>query len=171
MNRRLFAAVSLAAAAGVTVPATAQTAAEAFECKLPYKAAMQSMASLTVLRQKAGSPATSFMGELSSVEFVAAGTKVLGAAPSRLIVSILSPTTKPGDKRFSATFAAYFPRNVGNETALNAAGWTSACKEGVPVCGRDGVAPKAMGSITYMRDDPKELGIRCSYNLTTDDLE
>ena len=171
MNRRLFAAAALAAAAGVTVPAAAQTAADAFECKLPYKAAMQSMASLTVLRQKAGSPATSFMGELSSVEFVPASIKVLGAVPSKLIVSILSPTTKPGDKRFSATIAAYFPRNASNETTLNAAGWTRACKEGVPVCGRDGVAQKAMGSITYMRDDPKELSITCSYNLTTDDLE
>ena len=155
----------------VTVPVAAQTAAEAFECKLPYKAAMQSMASLTVLRQKVGSPATSFMGELSSVEFVPGSIKVLGAVPSKLILSLLGPTTKPGDKRFSATIAAYFPRNASNETTLNAAGWTRACKDGVPACGRDGVTPKAMGTIFYMRDDPKELSIKCEYNLTTDDLE
>ena len=171
MNGRLYVAAALAAAAGVTVPATAQTAADAFECKLPFKAAMQSMTSLTVLRQKTGSPATVFMGELSSVEFAPASTKVMGAAPSKLILTTLSPTTKPGDKRFSATIAAYFPRNASNETTLNSAGWTRSCKEGVRVCGRDGIAPKAMGSITYMRNDPKELSIRCQYNLTTDDLE
>lgn len=156
---------------GLSASGTAQTAANAFECTLPHKAAMQSLGSLTILNQKPGSPATAFMGEISTVEFAPAGMKILGATPSKLFLIILSPTTKPGDKRMQVTLSSYFPRNAVTEKTLNAAGWTRSCVEGVRVCGRDGVAAKGAASISYMRDDPKELSIMCRYSLTTDDLE
>ncbi|OHD09697.1 hypothetical protein [Sphingopyxis sp. RIFCSPHIGHO2_12_FULL_65_19] len=169
----MFIRCSITALAAIALPASAmaQTAANPFECALPHKAAMQSLGSLTVVNQKPGSPATAFLGEISSVEFAPAGVKVLGATPSKLILTIIGPTTKPGDKRLSVTLSSYFLRNAANEKTLNAAGWTSSCVDGVRVCGRDQIGTKDSASITYMRDDPRELSIVCRYSLTTDDLE
>lgn len=98
--------VLAATVAAVTGTATAgQSAVDAFECKLPYHEAIQSLTTLEVINQSR-SPGLAILNEgpYETVEFAPGSLRVFGDTPRHISLIAREPAANARDKVYKVTF-------------------------------------------------------------------
>lgn len=168
---RAAGAIAALAAAGMGSAAVAQTAGQAIECSMAYRAAMETFAPLTVLDQSEGIALPPVLGASTRVTFAPGNTLVFGQVPSELKLIMYEPGS-PRDKVYTVSFQATFPNDSVIDNAIKASQkWhLDACGKDIPLCQRAG-EPKEGPKLRYYRNDEgKPLELNCEYKLTEEDL-
>lgn len=158
-------------AALLTTAATpAATPSEAYACKLPYKAAMQSLAALKVLEQKR---ATNFalLLPMTVVTFEPKPVRLFGSEPIALSVELTEPKASDPTGKLRAEFIALLPRSqtvdeaitTGHKWHLNACRHLNLCIQADD--------PARAGTLELHRHNPSHLKLICRYEMTMKEIE
>lgn len=151
------------------LPAVAQSASEAFECKLPYRATTEAAAKHTVIKERA--PFDMVFAKSTTVDLAPGATRVFGQAPTALHVTIIEPGISSTDKSVKMVFAATFTRSDAADQALLAAEkWKAPCYGAIPICRREANPPNS-GRLSLSRDDSDKLKLECEFKITESDLQ
>lgn len=153
----------------ISTPAIAQSAADAFECKLRYRATLEAVAALSVAKQTEV-PRSFAFGPETTVEFAPGATRVVGQAPSALSLKMSEPLNMAREP-VHVVLTAEFPRTPDIEQALTAAfSAISSCPASLNSCVR--LAPVAGdGTWEYSRHDPAVLRVTCHFAIREADLQ
>jgi hypothetical protein len=162
-------AIAILATVSVCSPALAETSAQAFECDLPYPAAMMAAGQLSVIKESSA-PENYMGGAVSTVELTPGTTKVFGLAPSRMSLNLQQPREKATDRQVSIAFEAGFPRDKATDTALlGALGPLADCETGSDHCFGLPNALADHGRLEYWRY-ASELVLVCRYRIDEDEF-
>jgi hypothetical protein len=172
---RIAGGITALAAASMSTSAVAQTAAQAFECALPYRAAMESMKTLTITDQRETLAFFSLVGPGIAVEFAPESTVIYGQTPTRLVLYMREPAEGVTDGVHDITFEATFAREHPIDDALIASNEWGFCAKGIPVCHRK-ANPEGGPELSYYRpqfweDGNDPLRLECEYEMREEDLE
>lgn len=165
---RLKQAMLAVVAATLPLPAVAQTAAEAFECKLPYRATMENAAKLKVLRE--GKPMNMVISTMTIIELDPGATRIYGLTPDRTSILMSEPSESSANKAVSMNFQSYFAHTPTMESALLAAvKWKQPCRGVIGFCRRDGDAP-GIGTL-MVRFDSDKIMLECEFKVNDRDVQ
>ncbi len=142
----------------VSLPVTgaAETPLEAFECRLPYRASLQSAATLPVLGQS--ETAATRYGQYetpasSRVDFDPSSLRVLGRVPSKAFLTMAEPSR--GEQEATVTLTTYLPSSPELTKELRA--YIPGCLmddrvgcHGKKVEGRGQIIAKPQGPVTWV---------------------
>jgi len=105
-----------------TSTAAAQSANQAFECALPYRATMETLATLTVTGQSSAAGLSILgQGPSETIEFAPGPTRVFGHAPVKLSLITREPARNARTKTYEVTFETIFPHEAAIDEAIRAA--------------------------------------------------
>jgi hypothetical protein len=173
---RLIGGFAALAALASSAAANAQAANQAFECGLPYRAAMEAMATLKVTGQsRHDGIAILSQGPYEVVEFAPDTVQVFGQKPATLSLTVEEPLPDDDEKLYSMTFEATFPADaIASDEAIIAANtWhISICGEGSTLCIRaDSAEPEGFGEMYYYRYRGEPFKLQCRFKFTEQDLD
>lgn len=164
----IFRATAAIVAMSLPLPAIAQTVADAFECKLPYRATMEAASKLKVTEQ--GKPTNMVIATMTMVSFDPGANRIFGQTPKSVFLMMSEPTSLSRDKQVSMTFTAKFARTPAVEKALiGAVKWKNACGPGIGICHRE--SDPSAGKLHIRLDDKQEIGMHCEFRPTEADLQ
>lgn len=162
-----FRATAAIVAATLPLPAIAQTAADAFECKLPYRPTMEAAAKLKVLNQ--GKPIDMLISTMTMVTLDPGTAKIFGQTPLSVFLMLSEPSNTSDPT--TMTFTTKFARTPAVEKALiGAVKWKTACGLGSAICYR-AIDPPGTGELHIRFDDTKEIGMHCEFAPRAEDLQ
>ncbi len=160
-----------AIAALLTTAATpAATPSEAYACKLPYKAAMQSLGALTVLEQRRATNLVYF-SPMTIVTFEPKPVRLFGAQPMALSLELTEPKASDPDGKIRAEFIALLPRSeavdeaitTGHKWHLNACRHLNLCIQADD--------PARDGTLELHRHNSNHFKLVCRYETTMKEIE
>lgn len=162
--------LSMAGAAGAQASPAANSA---FECDLPYEAAMNSMASLVIKQQREPDLFEKALDAIGVVEFVPDGITVFGQKPSSLKLTIYEKKRSAElglPDGFKAVYVAQFPTNVATDNAIRSVvPWSGDGCTNQGICGRKEGADYP-NPLLYYRNSSEFLRLECSVSINQDDL-
>lgn len=152
--------------------ATAPTASQAFQCDLPYRASMESLASLKVLKQEA---APSYMalafGPHTIITLAPGDTRVFSVAPTALKVRLFEPKPSDPERKIKVYFVSTFANTPGNDQAITGANtWHFNVCTGLRTCIRE-ADPAKPAMLEYVHAPDGDLEITCRFEFREDELE
>ncbi|MBX3564898.1 MAG: hypothetical protein KF730_10020 [Sphingomonas sp.] len=154
---------------GLPLPAIAQTAADALECKLPYRATMENAAKLKLVRE--GKPTNMVIATMTILELDPGTTRVYGLVPTRVSILMSEPIPGGADKPVSINFQSYFARTPANDKALLATvKWKQPCAWGSGLCYRE-TDPAGAGRLSIRADNREHYLVECEFKVREQDLK
>lgn len=172
---RLPGGVAVLVAASMSTSAIAQTATEAFECALPYRAAMEAVAALTVSNQREDNGLGGLLGKGAIVEFAPGSTLIHGQVPVSLTFTLREPGMLADENIYTALFEASFAHDHVIDDALIASNDWRYCGKDLALCQRTN-DPEGGPTLRYYRDrvwddgEDESLRLVCEYKLREEDF-
>ncbi|MFZ1741956.1 MAG: hypothetical protein WAT93_03835 [Pontixanthobacter sp.] len=169
--RRAGTALSIIALSSGTA-ANAVTPSDAFECTVPYQAAMEAMASLTIAEQ-ISDPGMSILdkGPAQIIKFAPDTVEVFGVKPKALTLTIREPAAKARKPLFKITFEASFEPDPNIDKIIQTANvWhLGACAFGLCIRAKDS-APAGSGGLDYYRSNELPVRTECVFEFTEEEV-
>jgi hypothetical protein len=160
---RAFHLIAAVTAIALPLPSVAQTATEAFECKLPYRPTMEAAAKLKVIEE--GKPMDMIISTMTVVQLEPGTMRVFGLAPDRVTLLLSEPTAQ--DKPISMNFQAHFKRSPAIEEALRSVvKWKDPCAAWAAICHRQD-DPTDSGKL-MLRLDNTDIWLKCEFEIARD---
>ena len=155
----------------VATTANAQDAASAFQCDLPYEAAMAEMGSLDVLEQKTVKPFPGLHGEGHLISFSPGGTSVYAAKPDKLTLEVLTPHAWQPKEKYVITFSSTFAKTAAADEAIQqSVKWHLGFCGALEFCIRSSEsAPAGTGRLEYRRGS--SLVLNCIFEFTPEEFD
>lgn len=166
----VFVGLALATSAVAQTPPSANSA---FECNLPYKAAMMSMGGLTIKEQREPDIFERATNAIGIVEFEPEGVLVYGQKPSSLVLTIKEDKSRVRlglPATVEAVYVAQFPVSVATDNSIKAAiPWSETGCTDLGICGRESSAENP-NTLLYYRNSDEFLKLECSVSINQDEL-
>lgn len=153
--------------------AQAQNAAKAFECNMPYRDAVTSLAGLEVASQTPIDAIPALHGAGDLITFKTASASVYGVQPQSLSLRLLSPGTLKMSQKYVFEFKAVFLNEPATDEAIQkAAQWHLGCGA-APYCIRSQTGtPPGAGRLEYRHEyDVRDATLQCIYEFTPEEFE
>lgn len=171
---RLIGALAATAMVCTATAARAQ-ASKAFECALPYRATMESVAALTVTAQREDAGLGGLLGKGVIVDFAPGSTLIYGQVPSALKLTLREPGMLAEEGVHTISFEAFFAHDHAIDDALIASNDWSQCGKDLALCQRTN-DPEGGPKLRYWRDqfwddeDVEPLRLECEFKLREEDV-
>lgn len=165
----LFKVAAVLAATSLPLPALAQAANEAFECKLPYRATTEAAAKLKVIKESA--PLDMVFAKLTTIYMEPGATRVYGQTPTGLSITLLERAGNEPGKKAKMSFSAQFVRtDAADRALLGAVQWKAPCYGDYQICYRK-VDPSGAGKFSLRRDEKDSLRLDCEFEIGESDVQ
>jgi hypothetical protein len=169
--KRLGTFFTALACASLSTGASAQTVSQAFECDLPYVAAVPALAELDVIGQSQAEGIDRVLfGPHAIIAFAVGETRVFGSRPASLTLKIFEPSAGDPDRIIKAQLLTTFDHDLATDLAIREANsWHLHDCDVLTYCIRapDPVDP---GLLEYRRDPDKPLELACELQIREDEL-
>ena len=157
------------AAISLPLPALAQAANEAFECKLPYRATTEAAAKLKVIKE--GAPLDMVFAKVTTIHLEPGATRIYGQTPTELSITLLERSGNAPGKKAKMSFSAQFARTDAVDRALlSAVRWKPPCYGDYPLCYRQ-ADPSGSGKLSLRRNEKDSLELECEFEIGESDVQ